>query len=42
MPPLIINRKDYMYELTDGNHRFEALKKLGIDKYWIIIWETPT
>jgi hypothetical protein len=40
MPPLIINRKDNDYELNDGNHRFEALKKLGINQYWVIIWET--
>jgi hypothetical protein len=40
MPPLIINRKDNNYELNDGNHRFEALKKLGINQYWVIIWET--
>ena len=40
MPPLIINRRDHMYELNDGNHRFEALKQLGIDQYWVVIWET--
>jgi len=40
MPPLIINREDNKYELNDGNHRLEALKKLGIDQYWVIIWET--
>jgi hypothetical protein len=40
MPPLIINREDNNYELNDGNHRFEALKKLGINQYWVIIWET--
>ncbi|MCL2254448.1 MAG: ParB/RepB/Spo0J family partition protein [Lachnospiraceae bacterium] len=41
MPPLIINHFDDKYELNDGNHRFEALKMLGIDKYWVIVWETP-
>ena len=40
MPPLIINRTAEKYELNDGNHRFEALKRLGIKKFWIIIWET--
>ena len=40
MPPLIINRKENMFELNDGNHRFEALKKLGINEYWVIFWET--
>ncbi|MCL2531900.1 MAG: hypothetical protein FWE40_07065, partial [Oscillospiraceae bacterium] len=28
MPPLIINELDGRYELNDGNHRFEALRKL--------------
>jgi hypothetical protein len=30
--------KDNKYELNDGNHRLEALKKLGINQYWVIIW----
>jgi ParB-like chromosome segregation protein Spo0J len=40
MPPLIIYREGDKYELSDGNHRYEALKKLGIIQYWVIIWET--
>lgn len=40
MPPLIINRFENKYELNDGNHRFEALKRLDIHKFWVIIWET--
>jgi len=40
MPPLIINHMDGKYELNDGNHRFEALQKLGAHEYWVIIWET--
>jgi len=40
MPPLIINRVNGAYELNDGNHRYEALRKLGVCAYWIIIWET--
>ena len=40
MPPLIINHDKKKYELNDGNHRYEALRKLGINKYWVIIWET--
>ena len=42
MPPLIVNRNGNKYELNDGNHRYEALKKLGIDQYWVIFWETIT
>ena len=40
MPPLIIEFKDGQYDLNDGNHRFEALTRLGIKEHWVIIWET--
>jgi len=40
MPPLIVYRGDSGYELNDGNHRYEALKQLGIPQYWVIFWET--
>jgi len=40
MPPLIINDCGEGYELNDGNHRFEALKMLGIKEYWVILWKT--
>ncbi len=40
MPPLIINHTNNIYELNDGNHRFEALKRLNISEFWVIIWET--
>ena len=40
MPPLIIQDNDGIYEINDGNHRFEALKMLGIKKYWVILWRT--
>lgn len=44
MPPLIVhylieNGKDY-FELNDGNHRFEAYKRLGIEEYYVIVWIT--
>jgi len=39
MPPLIISNFDGEYMLNDGNHRFEALKKLGIKEYWVILWK---
>lgn len=38
MPPLIIQDRNGEYELNDGNHRFEALKLLGIKEYWVIFW----
>ena len=40
MPPLIIELKDGEYDLNDGNHRYEALTRLGIEEHWVIIWET--
>jgi len=40
MPPLIIGLHDGEYELNDGNHRYEALRRLGIEEHWVIIWET--
>ena len=40
MPPLIVYHDGDTYELNDGNHRHEALKKLNIEKYWVIFWKT--
>jgi hypothetical protein len=40
MPPLIIEDHNGTYELSDGNHRYEALKMLGIKEYWVILWST--
>jgi len=40
MPPLIIEDWGGEYELSDGNHRLEALKMLGVKEYWVIIWKT--
>lgn len=39
MPPLIVRDYQQTYELNDGNHRYEALKLLGIKEYWVIFWE---
>lgn len=38
LPPFIVEYKDNKLYLTDGNHRFSALKKLNINKYYVIIW----
>lgn len=40
MPPLIINYESNRFELTDGNHRYEALIRENISDYYIIIWVT--
>ena len=44
MPPLIVhfleeNGKAY-FELNDGNHRYEAYKRLGINEHYVIVWIT--
>ena len=38
MPPLIAEFKNNNLDLVDGNHRFSALKKLGVNEYYVIIW----
>lgn len=40
MPPLIINYSNGVFELNDGNHRYEALKRSEITEYYAIIWIT--
>ena len=40
MPPLIAHYVDHAFELNDGNHRFEALRRMGAEKYPVIIWIT--
>ncbi len=43
MPPLIVYRgEDGALTLNDGNHRFEAMKRLGAKKCRAILWETKT
>ena len=40
MPPLIAHFVEGAFELNDGNHRFEALTRLGVKEYPFIIWIT--
>lgn len=40
MPPLIINYSDNVFELNDGNHRYQAMINSGINKCDVIIWTT--
>ena len=37
-PPLILEYRDDKFYLTDGSHRYSSLKRLGVDKYYSIIW----
>lgn len=38
MPPLIVNYRAEGFVLNDGNHRFEALYRLGAESAWAIVW----
>ncbi|MBQ8555592.1 MAG: hypothetical protein IJ438_06940 [Clostridia bacterium] len=46
IPPLIVHylipegKTEGEFELNDGNNRFEAYTRLGIDKAWVIVWIT--
>lgn len=31
---------DGTFELNDGNHRYEALRRSGVDEYYFIVWTT--
>jgi hypothetical protein len=36
--PLLVEFKDNILSIRDGNHRYEALLRSNTDKYWTIIW----
>lgn len=40
MPPLIINYSKGVFELNDGNHRYQAMLDCGIKDTKVIIWTT--
>lgn len=40
LPPLIVNYVDGRFDLSDGNHRYEAATRLGIKEKYVIIWIT--
>lgn len=46
LPPLIVHywipegKTDGEFELNDGNHRLEAFKRLGVERYHVIFWCT--
>ena len=39
MPPLIVQHMRGELSVRDGNHRLEALRRAGYDKFWVIIWD---
>ena len=43
MPPLIVQRDaDGRLTLNDGNHRLEALRRVGAEAAWVLVWETAS
>jgi len=40
MPPFLVNYDKGRFELNDGNHRHEALKRNGISEHYMIVWIT--
>lgn len=40
MPPLIAYNEGNYLLVNDGNHRLEAMRREGIEKCWVIIWES--
>lgn len=40
IPPILIEQKDDRLFMNDGNHRFEALKRLNYREYYFILWGT--
>ena len=46
LPPLIVHylipdgEETGMFELNDGNHRWEAYSRLGIKNAYVIVWIT--
>ncbi len=36
--PLIVSYKSGVFSICDGNHRYAAYKKLGLDKCLVVIW----
>lgn len=40
LPPMIVHYEDGAFELNDGNHRFEAYSRLGIQEAHVIVWIT--
>lgn len=40
MPPLIDQHEGNDLLVNDGNHRLEAMCREGVEKCWVIIWNT--
>ena len=40
LPPLIVQFTEDGFTLNDGNHRFEAFRRCGVERYAVILWGT--
>lgn len=40
IPPLIVQFSEGHFTLNDGNHRFEAFRRAGVETYAVILWGT--
>ena len=40
LPPLIVQFTQDGFTLNDGNHRFEAFRRAGVETYAVIVWGT--
>lgn len=38
LPPLITMYHDGALSLRDGSHRHEALRRAGVDRWWVLVW----
>ncbi|MGD0058540.1 MAG: ParB/Srx family N-terminal domain-containing protein [Verrucomicrobiia bacterium] len=38
LAPVIAQYGNGTFSIRDGNHRFGAYEKLGLEKYWALIW----
>lgn len=37
-PPLIVEYRPSGFYIADGNHRYGAMKEVGLTKYWCVVW----
>jgi len=37
-PPLLVSIVDGVFQIDDGNHRFQAFSSLNLESCWIILW----
>jgi hypothetical protein len=38
LPPLILEYQRPLFRLCDGSHRHEALRRMGLERFWAFLW----